>query len=259
MSFPLIPPPATPHMLSQAEVADFTYNNYLTLCSTTDKNAGATVFNARAARASSTSREVTTALGTFNTTIPAAVGLSNGCTFLFFGGRDDSPPASSPISGATVNGTSLSITQVYNAAGNATVGSVSMYYGYISQIQPRDITTCAATFPVGGGTNILSAGCIFIVPGKWTPQAYTVGTAGAALTVSIAANEMVAYSIYSETDSSANNITQTAGTLIASAKQNWYDGAQHGLVYRTTAGSVTMTPTATASTGYVYASKLVYG
>lgn len=258
MSFPIMPSPSTPRMLSQAEVADFTYNNYLTLCSTTDKSSGATIFNARTARAFAVSREISLATGTFNTTIPDTTGIFGGCTFLFFGGRDDSPPASSPISGATVNGNSLSITQVYNAAGSS-VGSVSMYYGYIPQIQPRDITTCAATFPVGGGTNILTAGCIYIVPGKWTPQTYTVGAAGAALTVSIAANEMVAYSCYSETDSSANNITQTAGTLIASAKQNWYDGVQHGLVYRTTAGSVTMTPTATASTGYVYASKLVYG
>ena len=256
MSFPLMPFAGGPYMLSQAEVAAFVYNNYLTLCSTTDRNPS--VFATRAARAASTSREITTSLGTFNTTIPSTAGLFNGCTFLFFGGRDT---AVANISAATVNGNSISITQVYNNIGTPsnTDTGVSLYYGYIPQIRPQDITTCAATFPVGGGSNILTAGCIYIVPGKWTPQTYTVGTAGAALTVSIAANEMVAYSCYSETDSSANNITQTAGTLIASAKQNWYDGAQHGLVYRTTAGSVTMTPTATASTGYVYASKLVYG
>lgn len=254
MSFPIMPLPATLAALTQAEVADYTYNNYLTLCSITNKTG--TVFDTRTDRNGLNSGEETQSLGTFNTTVPSATGFTDGCTFLFFGGRDD-PPGS--ISGATVNGNALAITQVYNAAGNATLGSVCMYYGYIQQIQPRNVTTCAATFPVGGGTNILSAGCIFVVPGKWTPQAYSVGTAGAALTVSIAANEMVAYSIYNETDSSSNNITQTAGTLIASAKQNWYDGAQHGLVYRTTAGSVTMTPTATASTGYVYASKLVYG
>jgi len=53
------------YMLSQAEVADFVYNNYLTLCSTTDKSGGGTVFTTRAARASSTSREITTSLGTF--------------------------------------------------------------------------------------------------------------------------------------------------------------------------------------------------
>jgi len=249
-----MPSPATSRMLSQAEVADFTYNNYLTLCSLTDKTGS--VFQTRVDRNGLNSGELTTSLGTFNTTIPAAVGLSNGCTFLFFGGRN---ATTAPISTATVNGNAVSITQVYNSTGSSGAGSVSMYYGYIQQIQPRSITTCGALFPVGGGSNILTSGCIFIVPGKWTPQTATNGAAGGALTVSIAANEMVAYSCYNETDSSANNITQTAGTLIASAKQNWYDGAQHGLVYRTTSGSVTMTPTATASTGYVYASKLVYG
>jgi hypothetical protein len=250
-----MPSPATPRMLSQAEVADFTYNNYLTLCSLTNKTG--TVFDTRTDRNGLASGEESQSLGTFNTTIPDAVGLSDGCTFLFFGGRDGS---SAPISGATVNGNSLSITQVYQAVGSsAALGYVSMYYGYIQQIQPRSVTQCGALFPAGSGTNILTAGCVFVVPGKWTPQVQTAGLAGAAKTVSIAENEMVAYSCYNDTDSSGNNITQTAGTLIASAKQNWYDGAQHGLVYRTTAGSVTMTPTSLSSTAYVYSAKLVYG
>lgn len=250
-----MPLPATLPMLNQAQIASYTYNNYLTLCSLTNKTG--TVFDTRTDRNGLAFGEESQSLGTFNTTIPKATGFVDGCTFLFFGGRDGS---SAPISGATVNGNSLSITQVYQAVGSsAALGYVSMFYGYIPRIQPQNVTQCEALFPRGSGTNILTAGCVFVVPGKWKPQAQTAGLEGLPKTVSIAANEMVAYSCYNDTDSSSNNISQTAGTLIASAKQNWYDGAQHGLVYRTTAGNVTMDPTSVSSTAYVYSAKLVYG
>jgi hypothetical protein len=242
--------------LTQAEVVDFAYNNYLNLFSLTNKTG--TVFDARTDRNGLAGGEESQSLGTFNTSIAAPTGSVNGCTIIYFGARQSG--SSATISSPTVNGAAVSVTQYYNAQGNTNVsaGYVGMAYGYVN-LQPQAITTAAANFPVGGGSNILNAGAIYIVPGRWSPAGLTSGGSSAAVSVSINANELVTYSCYNSSDSSAQNITQSAGTLIASCKQNWYDGCQHGLVYRTTAGSVTMTPTSTATGCFIKAVRWTYG
>lgn len=257
MSFPLMPPASSVRMLTQAEVADFTFNNYINLCTGTGKDATTSIYDARTVRAENAFGE-RGSLGIFNTTIASPPGFVDGCTILFFGARNTASNAT--VSAASVNGTAVSLTQVYNAQGNTNVatGYVGLFYVQVA-LQPRDITTVQANFPNGSGTNFFTGGCVFIIPGRWTPQAPTVGAASAAVSVAVAANEMVVYSCYNSTDSGANNITQTTGTLIASAKQNWYDGTQHGLVYSTTATTITTTPTATATGCFLRVSKLVYG
>jgi hypothetical protein len=256
MSFPIMPSPSPVKMLSQAEVVDFAYNNYLNLFSLTNKTV--TVFDTRTDRNGLAGGEESQSLGTFNTSIAAPSGFVNGCTIIYFGARQNG--SSALISSPTVNSAAVSITQYYNLQGNTNVatGYVGMAYGYVN-LQPQKITVAAANFPAGTGSNILTAGAIYIVPGRWTPAGLTSGGTSAAVSVSINANELVTYSCYNSTDSSAQNITQSAGTLIASCKQNWYDGCQHGLVYRTTAGLVTMTPTATATGCFIRAVRWTYG
>jgi hypothetical protein len=256
MSFPIMPLPSPVKMLSQSEVVDFAYNNYLNLFSLTNKTG--TVFDTRTDRNGLAGGEESQSLGTFNTSIAAPTGFVNGCTIIYFGARQSG--SSALISSPTVNGAAVSVTQYYNAQGNTNVaaGYVGMAYGYVN-LQPQKITVAAANFPAGTGTNILTAGAVYIVPGRWTPAGLTSGAASAAVSVSINANELVTYSCYNSTDSSAQNITQSAGTLIASCKQNWYDGCQHGLVYRTTSGLVTMTPTGTATGCRIQAVRWAYG
>lgn len=251
-----MPLPSPVKMLSQAEVTDFAYNNYLNLFSLTNKTG--TVFDTRTDRNGLAGGEESQSLGTFNTSIATPSGFVNGCTIIYFGARQSG--SSALISAPTVNGAAVSVTQYYNLQGNTNVaaGYVGMAYGYVN-LQPQNITVAAANFPAGTGTNILTAGAVYIVPGRWTPAGLTSGGTSAAVSVSINANELVTYSCYNSTDSSAQNITQTNGTLIASCKQNWYDGCQHGLVYRTTAGLVTMTPTGTATGCRIQAVRWTYG
>ena len=251
-----MPLPSPVKMLSQAEVVDYAYNNYLNLFSLTNKTG--TVFDARTDRNGLAGGEESQSLGTFNTSIAAPTGFVNGCTIIYFGARQSG--SSALISSPTVNGAAVSVTQYYNAQGNTNVaaGYVGMAYGYVN-LQPQNITVAAANFPAGTGTNILTAGAVYIVPGRWTPAGLTSGAASANVSVSIGAYELVTYSCYNSNDSSANNITQSAGTLIASCKQNWYDGCQHGLVYLPTAGTVTMTRTATATGCFIKAVRWTYG
>jgi hypothetical protein len=244
MSFPLMPLASSARILTQAEVVDYIYNNYIDLCTGTGKDASG-IYTARTVRAENASGE-RGSLGVFNTTITAPTGYVNGCTVLFFGARNSSSNAT--VTSPSVNGTAVSLGLVYNAQGNTNVstGYVGLYYGWVA-LQPNQITTAQANFPAGSGTNYFTGGCIFILAGKWFPISTTVGLASQTVNVAVNANELVTYSCYNSTDSGSNNITQTSGTLIASAKQNWYDGTQHGLVYSPTATTITTDPTATAS------------
>lgn len=240
MTFPLMPFSAQAPYLTDAQAAAYTYTNYIDLMTPGERVSGSSSnFAVRTARAERLSKEYTSSLGTFaNVAAPRPVSLTNGCTILFFGGRDSS--SSAGISGAEVNGSAISITALYNVAGT-TAGNVYMscYIGY-TPLQVQDINSVNANFPVGGGTDILNSGSIYILPGRWAASSVTAFGAGVTGTLAIAANEIVGYSSATNTDTSSANVTYTAGTLIGCSKVNWYDGVEHGLVYRTSSGSVTL-------------------
>lgn len=258
MTFPLMPFIAPISTLSQAQAADYLFDGYAGLMSSARRLSDTSnTFSTRTARADRISNEYVTSLGIFNVDAPALSSSVSGSTLLFMGGRDSTSNAS--ISGAEVNGSAISITQVWNAITAGTDIRHSLYYGY-TDLQPDELTTVRASFPVGSGTDILNASAAYVLPGPWTPGT-TVNNGGSnsALTISVAANDIVAYSIGSELDSPAANVTYTAGTLIGCSKVNWYDGVEHGLVYRTTAGNITLTPTATASGGVLRMVRFTYG
>jgi len=257
MTFPLMPFIAAAPV-SRDQAAAFIYNNYASLLSPGQRTGTtSTSFAARSTRDQRNSAEYPVNQGFWNTTIPPiTTGFVAGSTVLFFGGRYGSGNAT--VSGATVNGSSVSITEVYNTGGNASGWYESMYYCFVPT-QPQNITVAGALFPYEIGSNNLNSGSIYILPGRWTPGSVVTGaSAGAAVTVPIEANELVAYSCSNEADTAAANVTFTAGTSVALSKMNWYGGVQHGLVYRTTAGNVTLTPTSVASLALMHAVKLTY-
>jgi hypothetical protein len=257
MTFPLMPFIAAA-TISRSQAAAFINTNYATLMSPTQRTGfTSTSFSARTSREQYVNAENPVNQGFWNTTIPAPSGFVSGTTVLFFGGRYGSGNAD--ISGATVNGASVSITQVYNTGGSsAGAWYESLYYCFVP-IQPQSITVAGALFPYEIGSNNVNAGCLYILPGRWTPSSVVTGASdGAAVTVSIQDNEVVAYSCSNEVDAGGANVTFTAGTNVASAKSNWYGGAQHGLMYRTTAGNVTLTPTSLASFARMHAVKFTY-
>lgn len=259
MTFPLMPFIAPISTLSRAQAASYLFTNFATLMTGADRLSDTSnTFKTRTVRADRIGNELTSSLGIFNTSPPAPTGGQlSGSTLLFMGGRDGT---NADISGAQVNGVAAALTNVFNVAA-VSGGAIrhSLYY-HTSTLRPNQITTARANFPVGSGSDILNASAIYILPGGWTPstQANNAGD-GSAVTLSVLANELVVYSIGNTVDSSAANVTYTAGTLIGCSKINWYDGVEHGIVYRTTDGNITLTPTATATGGILRLTKFTYG
>lgn len=254
MSAPMMPYTAPPSFLSRAQAAEYTFTNFTQVLSS-GRRSGQTLL-IRSSRTDRVNAEYTSSTGIFSPSPPRPATFTNGCTILFFGGRNSTSNAT--VSNASVNGNAVTLTSIYNGPA-LTTGTVYMscFIGYAPE-QVDNITTAQASFPVGGGGDVINVSSIYILPGRWTAGAVTVTSGTTAGTIAVAENEMVAYSCGNDIDSNAANVSFTAGTLIGCSKVNWYSGVEHGLMYRTTAGNVTLTPVNSLNNSFLRMFKLSY-